>query len=117
DTLERGRKPFARDQVDPGRARDPHDLVAALLEHVDDVAPDPAGGSCDCDTHGAAPFVRVLLVDERGAPRGTGRERSGIARQPRPDLEVVAEVLLEPDRPEDALADVAAALGDSLRRI
>src|SRR5581483_4165913 len=78
---------------------------------------DPAGGSCDCDTHGTAPFVRVLLVDERGAARGTGRERSGIARQPRPDLEVVAEVLLEPYAPEEALADVAAALGASLRRI
>ena len=42
------------------------DLVAALLEHVDDVAADPAGRACDGDllrcTHDALLGIRPALV-------------------------------------------------------
>jgi hypothetical protein len=48
-TGQRARQPLAGHDVHTVRAGDPYDLVAALLEHVDELAAEPAGRPRNCD--------------------------------------------------------------------
>jgi hypothetical protein len=72
---QRLRQPLAGDDVHAEGARDRDDVVSSALEHVDNMAADSPGRTCDCDLSACVHHFVLLLSGLRSSTT-TNEERS-----------------------------------------